>query len=87
MLENIALFKYHAPHDTGFCWRVDGAMRYVPPDEVKNVPDFQKAIDILSFRPNVDYAGEGVIHRRGRLCQEWSGRRHVFAGQRIDDAR
>ena len=54
MMENEPLLEYHALHDAVLSRCTGDAMHYVLLDEVQNVPDFQKAIDSLYVRPNID---------------------------------
>ncbi len=75
-LENESLLDYHALHDE-ILGRVNGAeMHYVFIDEVQNVPNFQKAIDSLYTRDNIDLyiTGSNAILLGGNLATLLSGR-------------
>lgn len=75
-LENEALLDYHALHDEILA-RVNGDdMHYVLIDEVQNVPDFQKAIDSLYTRDNIDLyiTGSNAMLLGGTLATLLSGR-------------
>ncbi len=76
MMENEPLLEYHALHDAVLS-RCSGApMHYVLLDEVQNVPDFQKAIDSLYVRPNIDLyiTGSNAQLLSGTLATLLSGR-------------
>ena len=75
-LENESLLDYHALHDE-ILGRVNGAeMHYVFIDEVQNVPNFQKAIDSLYTRDNIDLyiTGSNAMLLGGNLATLLSGR-------------
>lgn len=76
MMENEPLLEYHALHDTVLSRCADDAMHYVLLDEVQNVPDFQKAIDSLYVRPNIDLyvTGSNAQLLSGTLATLLSGR-------------
>lgn len=76
LLENEPLLEYHALHDrvAGLC-QGDG-MHYVLLDEVQNVPDFQRAVNSLQARPNIDLyiTGSNAYLLSGTLATLLSGR-------------
>ena len=76
LLENERFLEYHTLHDEvlGRCTSDD--MHYVVLDEVQNVPDFQKAVDSLYVRPNIDLYITGSNSRllKGTLATLLSGR-------------
>lgn len=76
MIENEYLLEYHALHDAVLSQCDDDAMHYVLLDEVQNVPDFQKAIDSLHVRSNIDLyiTGSNAYLLSGTLATLLSGR-------------
>lgn len=76
MMENEPLLEYHALHDAVLPRCVGDDMHYVLLDEVQNVPDFQKAIDSLYVRPNIDLyiTGSNAQLLSGTLATLLSGR-------------
>lgn len=76
MMENEPLLEYHALHDAVLSRCSDDAMHYVLLDEVQNVPDFQRAIDSLYVRPNIDLyiTGSNAQLLSGTLATLLSGR-------------
>lgn len=76
LLENEPLLEYHALHDAVLSRCSDGSMYYVLLDEVQNVPDFQKAIDSLQVRRNIDLyiTGSNACLLSGTLATLLSGR-------------
>ncbi len=75
-LENESLHDYRALHDE-ILKRVNGNdMHYVFIDEVQNVPDFQRAIDSLYTRENIDLyiTGSNAMLLGGTLATLLSGR-------------
>ncbi len=75
-LENESLHDYRVLHDE-ILRRVHGnAMHYVFVDEVQNVPDFQRAIDSLYTRENIDLyiTGSNAMLLGGTLATLLSGR-------------
>ena len=76
MMENEPLLEYHALHDAVLSRCTGDAMHYVLLDEVQNVPDFQKAIDSLYVRPNIDLyiTGSNAQLLSGTLATLLSGR-------------
>ncbi|WP_294361213.1 ATP-binding protein [uncultured Senegalimassilia sp.] len=76
MMENEPLLEYHALHDAVLSQCAGDAMHYVLLDEVQNVPDFQKAIDSLYVRPNIDLyiTGSNAQLLSGTLATLLSGR-------------
>ncbi len=75
-LENEELLDYHALHDEILA-HVDGdETHYVFIDELQNVPDFQKAVDSLYTRDNIDLyiTGSNAILLGGTLATLLSGR-------------
>lgn len=75
-LENERLLDYHELHDHIVSRLVPDAMNYVFIDEVQNVPDFQKAVDSLYVRENVDLylTGSNALLLGGTLATLLSGR-------------
>lgn len=76
LLENEPLLEYHALHEAILdCCRDDG-MHYILLDEVQNVPEFQRAIDSLYIRPNIDLyiTGSNAYLLSGTLATLLSGR-------------
>lgn len=75
-LENENLLDYHALHDEILGRINKNAMNYVFIDEVRNVPDFQKAIDSLYTRKNIDLyiTGSNAVLLSGTLATLLSGR-------------
>lgn len=76
MMENEPLLEYHALHDAVLARCAGDAVHYVLLDEVQNVPDFQKAIDSLYVRPNIDLyiTGSNAQLLSGTLATLLSGR-------------
>lgn len=76
LLENESLLEYHALHDAVLSRCDNEAMHYVLLDEVQNVPDFQKAIDSLQVRQNIDLyiTGSNACLLSGTLATLLSGR-------------
>ena len=76
LLENESLLEYHALHDAVLSRCADDSMHYVLLDEVQNVPDFQKAIDSLQVRQNIDLyiTGSNACLLSGTLATLLSGR-------------
>lgn len=76
LLENESLLEYHALHDAVLSRCADDSMHYVLLDEVQNVPDFQKAIDSLQVRRNIDLyiTGSNACLLSGTLATLLSGR-------------
>ena len=77
LLENEHLLEYHALHDEVLrrCSLHPGTT-YVILDEIQNIPDFQKAVDSLYVRPNIDLyiTGSNSKLLRGTLATLLSGR-------------
>ena len=75
-LENERLLDYHALHDEVLARACPDAMNYVFIDEVQNVPDFQRALDSLYTRPNIDLyiTGSNALLLGGTLATLLSGR-------------
>lgn len=75
-LENEALLEYHALHNAVLSQCTDDNMHYVLLDEVQNVKDFQKAIDSLYVRNNIDLyiTGSNAYLLSGTLATLLSGR-------------
>ena len=76
LLENESLLEYHALHDAVLSRCENKLMHYVLLDEVQNVPDFQKAIDSLQVRRNIDLyiTGSNACLLSGTLATLLSGR-------------
>ncbi|OZG64246.1 ATPase [Bifidobacterium eulemuris] len=76
LLENEPLLEYHALHNEILSRCADDAMHYVLIDEIQNVPDFQKAVDSLYVRPNIDLyiTGSNANLLGGTLATLLSGR-------------
>lgn len=76
LLENEGLLEYHALHDEVLRRCSSDSLHYVLIDEVQNVPEFQKAIDSLYIRPNIDLyiTGSNSKLLRGTLATLLSGR-------------
>lgn len=76
LLENEHLLEYHALHDAILARCETPGMHYVLVDEVQNVPDFQKAVDSLYVRPNIDLyiTGSNSKLLKGTLATLLSGR-------------
>ena len=76
LLENESLLEYHALHDAVLSRCADDSLHYVLLDEVQNVPDFQKAIDSLQVRRNIDLyiTGSNACLLSGTLATLLSGR-------------
>lgn len=70
------LLHYKALHDHVIGRLATGKMTYVFLDEVQNVPDFQKAVDSLFIRENVDVyiTGSNAYMLSGELATLLSGR-------------
>lgn len=75
-LENEHLLNYRVLHDEILSRVTDNEMHYVFIDEVQNVPDFQRAVDSLYTRPNVDLyiTGSNALLLEGTLATLLSGR-------------
>lgn len=75
-LENESLTDYHVLHDEVLKRAQPDAMNYVFLDEIQNVPDFQKALDSLYTRPNLDLyvTGSNALLLGGTLTTLLSGR-------------
>ncbi len=75
-LENEELLDYRVLHDAILKRASDQDMTYVFLDEVQNVPDFQKALDSLYTRPNIDLyvTGSNALLLGGTLATLLSGR-------------
>ena len=75
-LENERLIDYRALHDEVLSRAQPNAMNYVFIDEVQNAPDFQKAVDSLYTRPNIDLylTGSNALLLGGTLATLLSGR-------------
>lgn len=75
-LENESLLDYHVLHDEVISRLNDDEMHYVFIDEVQNVPDFQKAVDSLYIRKNIDLyiTGSNALLLGGTLATLLSGR-------------
>lgn len=75
-LENESLLDYHALHEEIERRLVPGGMNYCFIDEVQNVPNFQKAIDSLYTRDNIDLyvTGSNALLLEGTLATLLSGR-------------
>ena len=80
-LENERLIDYRALHDEVLSRAQPNAMNYVFIDEVQNAPDFQKAVDSLYTRPNIDLylTGSNALLLGGTLATLLSGRYVVDA--------
>lgn len=76
MMENESLLEYHALHEAVLAKCKGESMHYVLLDEVQNVPDFQKAIDSLQTRANIDLyiTGSNALLLSGTLATLLSGR-------------
>lgn len=76
MIENEPLLEYHALHDAVLSQCADEAMHYILLDEVQAVPNFQKTIDSLYTRPNIDLyiTGSNAQLLSGTLATLLSGR-------------
>lgn len=76
LLENEHLLEYHVLHDEVLRRCENDGMHYVLIDEVQNVPDFQKAVDSLYVRPNIDLyiTGSNSKLLKGTLATLLSGR-------------
>lgn len=76
LLENEALLEYHALHDEILSRCKGDEMHYVLLDEVQNVPDFQKTMDSLQVRRNIDLyiTGSNACLLSGTLATLLSGR-------------
>ncbi len=75
-LENESLTDYHVLHDTILNLVQPNSMNYVFIDEIQNIPDFQKALDSLYTRPNIDLyvTGSNALLLQGTLTTLLSGR-------------
>jgi hypothetical protein len=75
-LENEELLEYRALHDAILSRVTSDAMHYVFIDEVQNVPHFQKAVDSLYTRENIDLyiTGSNAMLLGGTLATLLSGR-------------
>lgn len=75
-LENERLADYRALHDEILAKADPAGMNYVFIDEVQNVPGFQKALDSLYTRPNIDLyvTGSNAMLLGGTLATLLSGR-------------
>lgn len=76
LLENEPLLEYHALHEAILDRCRDDGMHYILLDEVQNVPEFQRAIDSLYIRPNIDLyiTGSNAYLLSGALATLLSGR-------------
>ena len=76
MMENENLLEYHALHEAVLSRCEGNSMHYVLLDEVQNVPDFQKTVDSLQTRPNIDLyiTGSNALLLGGTLATLLSGR-------------
>lgn len=98
LLENEHLLDYRRLHNE-IIERCDpSSMNYVFVDEVQNVPEFQKAVDSLYARDNIDLyiTGSNALLMRGTLATLLSGRyieiqvhplsfAEYYSGRRSDD--
>lgn len=75
-LEYEHLLDYHKLHDEVLARAKPGKMNYVFIDEVQNVPEFQRAVDSLYTRDNLDLyiTGSNALMLRGTLATLLSGR-------------
>ena len=75
-LEYEHLLDYHELHDEILARAKPGKMNYVFIDEVQNVPEFQRAVDSLYTRDNLDLyiTGSNALMLRGTLATLLSGR-------------
>lgn len=75
-LEYEHLLDCHALHDEVLLRAKPGEMNYVFIDEVQNVPDFQRAVDSLYTRNNLDLyiTGSNALMMKGTLATLLSGR-------------
>lgn len=75
-LEYEHLLDYHKLHDEILARAKPGEMNYVFIDEVQNVPEFQRAVDSLYTRDNLDLyiTGSNALMLRGTLATLLSGR-------------
>ena len=76
LLENEPLLDYHKLHDAVINRCRSEATHYVFLDEIQNVPNFQKAVDSLHTRNNIDLyiTGSNAFLLRGTLATLISGR-------------
>lgn len=76
LLENEHLLEYHALHDEILQRCTSGETHYVIVDEIQNVPSFEKAVDSLYVRPNIDLyiTGSNSTLLKGTLATLISGR-------------
>lgn len=75
-IANKALLDYEVLHEHLLSHLQPGQMCYVFLDEIQNVPQFQKAVDSLYIRPNVDVylTGSNASLLSGELATLLSGR-------------
>lgn len=75
-LEYEHLLDYHELHDEILAQAKPNEMNYVFIDEVQNVPEFQRAVDSLYTRDNIDLyiTGSNALMLRGSLATLLSGR-------------
>ena len=75
-LENESLLNYRVLHDEVLARVTTDDMHYVFIDEVQNVSEFQKAVDSLYTRPNIDLyiTGSNAMLLGGTLATLLSGR-------------
>lgn len=76
LLEYEHLLEYHALHNEILKRCTSSGMHYVLIDEIQNVPNFQKAVDSLYVRPNIDLyiTGSNSKLLKGTLATLLSGR-------------
>lgn len=76
LLENEPLLEYHALHEAILDRCRDDGKHYILLDEVQSVPEFQRAIDSLYIRPNIDLyiTGSNAYLLSGTLATLLSGR-------------
>lgn len=76
LLENEPLLEYHALHEAILDRCRDDGKHYILLDEVQSVPEFQRAIDSLYVRPNIDLyiTGSNAYLLSGALATLLSGR-------------
>ena len=76
LIENERLLDYRALHNEILSRCDSRARNYVFIDEVQNVPDFQRAVDSLYARDNIDLyiTGSNALLLRGTLATLLSGR-------------
>lgn len=70
------LLEYHKLHDSLVKALIPGKMNYIMLDEIQLVPEFQKAVDSLFLRDNVDLylTGSNAYLLSGELATRLSGR-------------